>query len=498
MTIYSVYQSYSQGVALRNRDGWQDMDSRTSSELKQRLSAFLGRLAPPTAVKLATGLERARLMGEEGLPYDLIMSSLRPALEKCEGPRPGLSDPLRHFCSPFEGLLVDRRDPVGHARQILRTSIDPVWLWLSRELLPDALPDLTERIIEHTLADDIDALESSVAVLHASCSAALLSVMEETRKDVAQRRKLERQLGGDDILEDARLMGEALTVAPFLLEVEKTLPNKFDSLDDDQVALVSEIYKDASDVSPEHAIYVPLVLMSRLSAPWQVLRLARKVAGLGNDAALNRSGLSELGEIFLHEIEDIADRFEGQRPGKTDLNRMACDIKRFASISQGFIGEIDTRRVSDWGHRILAARAKLSASITEEMSRFQQDIAKALPLHQVGSYGKNGPRRPDVSHAPDAARVDKARCDMQFLKNIGPFADSIGVQAHSHTILQQVETYLVAYEDGLIEEIRKTHDDERENALACLNVVIGIRDMMGQAEAAAVLRRRARVAAQAV
>lgn len=473
------------------------MESRTSSELKQRLSAFLGRLAPPTAVKLASGLERARLMGDEALPYDLIMSSLRPALEKSEGPRPGLSDPLRHFCLPFEGLLVDRRDPVGHKRQIVRTSIDFVWLWLSRELLPDALPDLTERIIEHTLAGDVAALESSVAVLHASCSAALLSAIEETRKDVAQRRKLERHLGGDDILDDARLMGEALTVAPFLLEVEKRLPKKFDSFDDDHVTLVSELYKDASDVSPEHAIYVPLVAMSRLTAPWQVLRLARKVTGLGNDAALSRSGLSELGEIFLHEIEDIADHFESQRPGKADLDQMASDIKRFASISQGFIGEIDTRRVSDWGHRILAARAKLSASIAEEMSRFQQDVAKALPLHQVGSYGKNGPRRPDVTHAPDAARVARARRDMQFLKSIAPYANSIGVQAHSHTILQQVETYLVAYEDGLIEEIRKTHDDERENALACLDVVIGCREVLGQDEAVAVLRRRARVAAQA-
>ena len=472
------------------------MESGTASEIRERLSAFLARLAPPTAIKLASGLERARLRGDEGLPYDLILSSLRPALEKVDGPRQGVSDPLRHFCLPFEDFLVDARDPAGHLRQIRRTSIDPVWLWLSRDLLPDALPDLTERIIEHTLANDIAALNSSVAVLHASCSAALFSALEETRKDVAQRRKLERQLGGDEILDDARLMGEALSVAPFLLELEKTLPRDLPSFDDDHVVQVSELYKDASDMAPENAIYIPLATMSRLKAPWQVLRLARKVAGFGNDAALNRSGLSELGEIFLRDIEDISSFFESLRPGKADLNKMAGDIKRFAAISQGFIGEIDIRRVSDWGHRILAARAKLSASITEEMSRFQQDVAKALPLHQVGSYGKNGPRRPDVGHAPDAARIAKAKCDMQFLKDIAPYTDSIGVQAHSQTILQQIDAYLVAYEDGLIEEIRKTADEERENSVSFLDVVIEMREMMGQSEAADVLRRRGRVAAQ--
>jgi len=472
------------------------MDSKTALELKERLSAFLASLALPTARKLASGLERARLRGDEGLPYELILASLRPALEKNDGPRPGVSDPLRQFCLPFEDLLVDRRDPTGHTRQILRSSIDPVWLWLSQDLLPDALPDLTDRIVEHTLSDNVIALNSSLAVLYASCSISLLSAIEEARKDGARRHKLERQLGGDAVLDDARLMGEALSVATFLIDLERMLPKKLDNFDDERVALVSELYKDASDMSPEHAIYVPFAAMNRLQSPWQILRLARKIAGFGNDAALSRSGLSDLGETFLLEIEDISSHFEGLRPGKADLNRMAEDIKRFAAISQGFISEIDIRRVSDWGHRILAARAKLSASVAEEMSRFQQDVAKALPLYQVGSYGKNGPRRPDIIHVPDAQRFARAKCDMLFLSHIAPYADSIGIQAHSRTILQQIEAYLVAYEDGLIEEIRKMSDEEHQNGMAFLDFVAELRETMGQAEAAKVLRRRGRVAAQ--
>ena len=259
---------------------------------------------------------------------------------------------------------------------------------------------------------------------------------------------------------------------------------------------MSELYKDASDMSPKHAIYVPVATMNRLKSPWQVLRLARKVAGFGNDAALSRSGLSELGETFLREIEEISRTFATQRPGKADLAEMAEDIKRFAAISQGFIREIDIRRVSDWGHRILTARATLSASITEEMSRFQQDIAKALPLHQIGSYGKNGPRRPDISHAPDEARVARAKCDLLFLDHIAPYADSIGVLAHCQTILHQIDTYLVAYEDGLLEEIRKAGGSERENGVGFLDFAVALRELMGQSEAANILRRRGRVAAQ--
>ncbi len=449
------------------------------------------------AIKLASGLERQRLQGVDGLPYDLILSSLRPVLERNKGPRPGLPDPLRQFCAPFEDLLVNRRDPSRNLRQIARASIDPVWIWLSSELLPDALHDITARIVEHTLSNNKIALSGSIAVLHASCSAALLYAIEAVRGDIAQRRKLERQLGGEAVVEDARVMAEALAVAPFMLRLGEELPKHISDFDDHLVAFVGELYEDARDALPEYAVYVPLAAMTRLSVPWQIMRLARKVSGFGNDAAINRSGLAELGEIFLGEVEDIARSLENLRPGKADLPQMARDITRFAEISQGFIGEIDIRRVSDWGHRILTARAKLSATIAEEMSRFQQDIAKALPIHQIGTYGKNGPRRPDVGYEPNNERVAKLMGEMQFLSAIGAVADSIGVHAHCRSIQQQIETYLVAYEDGLIEEIRRTSDAERDNALNFLDVVIDCRETLGEIKAADILRRRGRVAAQA-
>jgi hypothetical protein len=261
--------------------------------------------------------------------------------------------------------------------------------------------------------------------------------------------------------------------------------------------VVSELYEEARTALPDYAVYIPLAAMNRLVSPWQVLRLARKLSGFGNDAALSRSGLALLGEIFLSEIEEIASNFERTRPGKSDLGEMAEKVLRFAEISQGFIGEIDIRRVSEWGHRILAARARLSAALAEEMSRFQQMLAKALPLHQIGTYGKNGPRRPDATHMPINDRVARAQASLAFLSNIASVAESIGVQAHSRSITQQIETYLVAYEDGLIEEIRRAAGDERDNALAFLEVVAGFHETLGDSGVADTLRRRGRVAAQA-
>jgi hypothetical protein len=471
------------------------METKTDKPVAERLSEFLSRLTPAAAVKLVSGLERERLRGTTGLPYDLILSSMRPVLRRMDMKRNGSAMPMRQFCMPFESLLVEARDPSSHRRQIARTSIVPVWTWLETDLLPDTLPDIAGRITEHTLSGDNAALFGTLNVMHASCSAAMLLALDGARRDVAQRKKLEQRLGGEAGLEDARVMAEALAVAPQMLSLQLGLPKKIAEFDDGLAALVSEAYEEARESAPLHAIYVPLGVMNRLAKPWQILRLTRKLSGFGNDAAVARSGLAELGEIFLGELEDIAKCFEVRRPGKkTDLDYMLARVTRFAEISQGFIHEIDIRRVSEWGHRILAARARLSTAIAEEMARFENEVARALPLFQIGSYGKSGPRRPDVTSAPNFEQAERATAAMRFLTGACPAAESIGVQAHCKTVGQQIETYLASYEDGLIEEIRRSKGHERANANAYLEIAAGLRRARGEIALSDTLRRRGKVA----
>lgn len=470
------------------------MVTKPTEPIFERLNDFLSRLTPGTAAKLAAGLELERQRGSKGLPYDLIMSSLRPLLRRWDGRRPGTPTSIRMFCLPFEDLLVDTRDPSSRVRQIGRGSVAPVWRWLESELLPDTLPDITARLAEKMSGASGIAQAGSLTILHASCSSAILSALDEARKDRAMRRQIERELGGEAIVEDAAEIARALEVAPFLLSLRDMLPKRIDDFDEATVAAVAEIYEEARATAPESAIHVALLVLARLDEPCQILRLARKLAGFGNDAAVSRSGLGELGEIFIGELEEIAGTAHGRRAGQADLDQLLSMVTRFAQVSQAFIHEIDIRRCSEWGHRVLAARAKLSAAITEEMSRFEIELARALPLHQIGSYGKNGPRRPDVTAAPELVRAEKALACLRFLRGACPAAESIGAQAHCKTVGQQVEAYLAAYEDGLIEELRHAKGHDLAHARAFLDIAVRFRKTLGPASLADTLRRRGQVA----
>ena len=151
------------------------MESTADTGLSRKLAQYLEKLPEPALLKLAYGLEREKLRGTQGLPFDELISALRPLLATVGGERPGLPDPMRHFCQPFEDLLVT--DGVRPGRgQISRSAIALVWAWLENDLLPDALPDLCRHVTEKTLEGDKAGLEAAVSVMHASASRAMLLV----------------------------------------------------------------------------------------------------------------------------------------------------------------------------------------------------------------------------------------------------------------------------------------------------------------------------------
>lgn len=481
------------GAAEFSRDV---MANEPNASLSQRLANYLAQLPPPAVLKLASGIEREKLRGTTGLPYETILSGLRPLLASFRGARPGMADPVRRLCLPFEDLLSDAPAVDRSRGRIARGVIEPLWAWLESELLPDALPDMARRIVDHTLKGDAPALETTVSVMHASVAAAIAAALDDARRDGARRRESEARLGSESAIEDARAIAAALSIAPVMLKLQSVLPKSAADFNDDLVTAVKELYEEAREKSADAALYVPFAAMARLAEPWQILRLARKVAHYRNDMLISRSELAVLGELLLADMDRIAQAAESKRPGHADLDKLRDEIKRFARISRGFTAEIDLRRHGEWGQRLLGARARLSAAISQEMARFETDLPRALPLHQIGQYGRGGPLRPDISGAPDTVRTERMNACLRFLEGLTPICEAVGAQSHCRSVRGQITIYLNTYEDRLLEELRTATGTARANAEAFVEIAARFREALGEDRTADVLRRRADVALQ--
>lgn len=472
------------------------MMTEQQTSIRQKLANYLAQLPQPTVLKLASGLERERLRGTAGLPYEMILSGLRPLLASFTGKRPGAPDAVRQFCRPFEDLLVDADEDGVRQGRISRSSVMRVWAWLEGDLMPDALPDLKARIADHTLKGDDIALEAAVAVMHASAASAIRAAIEEARQDAAKRKQAEKRLGGESGFEDACEIASVLSVAPSMLQLQAALPKRIDDFSDRMVAILKDAYEKLSDVSAADALYLPFAVMARLKEPSQILRFVRKVAHQRNDMIISRCDLSVFGEHLLADMEKIARRAEALRPGHADLDVLLDDVRSFAHLSKGFAAEIDLRRNGEWGQRLLATRARLSAAISQEMSRFETELVRAFPFHQFGQYGRGGPMRPDLAKAPDRARIERVMACLRFVNGVTPICEPLGAQSHCRSIRQQIDTYLASYEDRLLEEMRVARGTARTNAQEFVEAAARLHETIGEDAQAEILRRRGQVAAQ--
>lgn len=463
----------------------------------EELEAFLSTLPSGAALKLLAGIERQLVRGQEtGLPVSLIRRGIRPLLREMRGERPGLPTPLRLFCQPFEDLLVNDQAPLKKLGSVERGSIFPIWAWLQNDLLPDLLPDLCERMAGHIIQQDSEALNASVEVMYESCSTILMTTIKKLEDDDAQRADVIATLGQERFIEDARDMAHALSIANQMLELQTSLPDPVTAFSASQVRECRAVYEEVYELTPDHAIYIAYATMGRLEKPWQILRLAKDIAHRNDDLLISKTDFAVLGDRLLLQVEQAAKNIADIRPGSRNPISLEEDVYQFAKISKGMTAEMDILRISEWGIRLMEARKIVSAAVGDLLAKLPKNLSAALPLQQIGAFGRSGPRRPDLSTPPKNDKIERALSSIMFMAHTEPFAEAVCSKNAYAESRAELEEYLLHYEEGLIEEIRLSEGDARKNAMSLLEATAEMEEIAMGTAAAEMLRRRGRVAAQ--
>ncbi|MEQ9518663.1 MAG: hypothetical protein RLN89_04405 [Parvibaculum sp.] len=464
----------------------------------ETLKSFLGTLPPRAAVKLLDAIEKGALPAKAlGLSMEEIRESLTTKVKAIAEDREGDEKPQRLFSEPFEDFLFDGERTEKVPGAIPRSSLAPIWHWLKFDLMPDALPDMVERIYTHLENEDEEALASAVTVMQEAAARAMQSALSGSRGDIVHADKLVKKLGDYNIIEDAHEIADVLSILDDIKTMQHRVPRHISAFDDRMVSDVRDLYDDLFARDPDRAIYLALAVMGRLQFPWHILRLARKVAQRSDDTMISRTDFSILGERLIRRLEVISGCFKDLRPGLSDLRELHLLIVEFSELSHGITKEIELLRIGNWGQRLLKGRNTISTAINDEFARYLKDLSLALPLQRVGGFGRSGPRRVDVSHAPTVERVERVMRELTFMKEIESHAQAIGVKNVYDKTQPEMQAYMEMYEDALIEELRICDPSAHENAQAYLEAAANIMAFVVGDEAAAILRKRGRVALQA-
>src|ERR1051325_8571731 len=119
----------------------------------ERLRHYLRQLAPASRAMLIGELERALLRGEEIPGGDFVLQEVRSAVRESGEVTPRIGNPARTFFQPVEPFLVDDSGHKVQAR-IVRTSLEPIWTWICRDLVPAEANTFSDAVSDALAADD--------------------------------------------------------------------------------------------------------------------------------------------------------------------------------------------------------------------------------------------------------------------------------------------------------------------------------------------------------
>jgi hypothetical protein len=423
----------------------------------ERLKDYLAQLPPKSQALLMREFERAAEQGEDAAVANFVLGELRRiARRPDDGVRPRREDPARLLFRPLEPFLIEG-EPAPRPGQIRRTSLMPVWQWLAQEGAPDAV-----RAFEAALATETASasnIEAAAWTLQTAAAAAIQRVA-----DGNDRQRTLGRIGAPSVAEDFASIGAVLDAREALDTLIIRLPSFMRAFADSQIALVMPALNVPSLLTPLAAPFVLSLVMQRLSASWQIIRLAIKFAGSDDEI---RVAATPYGVAVALVLDDLSRTSAGLR---ADIRRGRFEnvSERLKIVHDGIRGlrtELDIRADSNWGRQLAAIRVDISNGLQSEIDGVPGRVRRLLR------------QRPDKEISPgariDPAEVEETAALIDFVAVCRTYASELAINEVTMRTYSDLQQYVERAAQTLVESLR--NGDERARAFRQQQVEATIR-----------------------
>src|SRR5664279_1448811 len=364
------------------------------TETIERLRQYLREL-PPTACSMLIGeLERSMLISEDAAGADLVLQELRRVMRDQREGAPRISHSARLFFKPLEPLLVDDRGDHEHPGRIARSALEMLWVWIRRDLLPDDAKILAEEASDALLAGDQPKAEHIIRVFQDRVVVALEANLRSSASDEKFRQRMLAQIGTQRPSEDATTLKCVLKGRDALATVAAHLPLRIGNLANTQLdeskLLIESVAARDRDLFP----YSLLVVMSRLAAPWQLIRLGIRAAGSDTAARVAETQYGVAVTIVLAELERTVGELRNElRSGRGVA--VGALLKSIHDSARGLRTELDLPVDSTWGRALGAIRSKIADLLRAQIESMPGRVRKLLRPRPSAEIQPNSALDPD-------------------------------------------------------------------------------------------------------
>ena len=466
----------------------------SDGEPVERLRDYLRTLKPEACAMLVAELERGMLRGE-GAGNELVLQELRRAIRAAGQPSARISDVERLFFAPLEPFVID--DAADHKRvaRIARVSLEPIWTWLARDLMPAEVNALGEDIARALRADDPYKAEHIVRVLHERAIARINDAMAAAHGDEKARRHLAVQVGTPRALEDLDTLFRVLTIRDALAEFMRRLPGHIRALEADQInsirasldnAITLRMAETPAARAADVYLFGLVAVMGRLAAPWQLVRIATRAAESDNTGRIAETSFAVAVPIVLGEIEALVRELRTELKARRPVVGL---LRALHDAARGLRTEIDLSVDSPWSRRLAAVRAEVSGLLKAEIEPTSGRVRRLLRPRPVKEIKPGS--------VLDKIDVDDAEMLVEFVAACRNYAGELAANEVTMRAYSELQQYLETGTKVLLNSLRHAGEADGPFRQSQVDAAIRLCRIVFGSDYAALLAKAAEIAVQA-
>jgi hypothetical protein len=331
-----------------------------------RVRDYLLELTPEARALLLAEFERRVACGDAVLDTHILLRELRAV---ASAPRfDAFAEHAKHLAlQPLEPFLIDDDPARRHPGRIASAALDRAWDWIVYDLLPDETAEFTARATQALSANHMATADALARAFQDRVAAELRAAIADS--DAGRAGPLVR-LRTPQAREDAQTVRWALRGRDNLAELAAALPDAIDELayDDLDLSLAAvERACNPRDLVP----YALVLLMSRLSRPWQIVRLAVEAAGVPVASRVSETAYGVAIPMLLAELERLLAELNRASLAQ-DAEAGVEPIRQIAAYVRGLRSEIEIPVASTLGRHL--------AAVEEEAGRLAKSLLAMAPL----------------------------------------------------------------------------------------------------------------------
>jgi hypothetical protein len=443
---------------------------------------------------LIAELERSMLREEDVAGSELILQELRRTIRASSQPVLRIGDAARRFFTPLEPFMVDGPADQKRIGRLARASLEPIWDWIGRDLMPAEAKALSEDIHRALLADNRTKVEQLVRALHERALQRMREALAALETNEKARRRFSVEVGTPQAIQDVTTLIGILGVREQLAELARRLPEHIRVFEREQVDLV-KTYIDGTTAQKslqnngaqkrDLLLYGLIMVASRLAAPWQLIHIATRAVESDETARIAESPYALAVTIVFGELEymvgELRSELKAGRP-------VASLLKGLHDAARGMRSEIDLSVDSAWSRQLAAIRSAVSNILAAEIETTPGRVRRLLRP------------RPAKEIVPgsvlDSIDVHEIETRVELVSVCRHYASELAASEVTMRTYSELAQYLETGTKILLDALRHADNSERPFRQSQVDAAVRFCRIVFGADYAGILAKAADVAAQ--